>query len=55
MILKGGNIGFSCKKPGCDYNSVVVDKLIVSENDEPALISLGFIHQNRMFYEIKSL
>jgi hypothetical protein len=30
MILKGGKIGFSCKKPGCDYNSVVVDTLGVT-------------------------
>lgn len=30
MILKGGKVGYSCKKPGCDYNSIVVDTLSVS-------------------------
>ena len=50
MILKGGEIGFTCKKAGCDFNSVVVDQLKNMKASDPILISLGFIRQNRSIY-----
>ena len=55
LILKGGEIGFTCKKPGCKYNSTVIDQLKVLNLANPVLISLGFIRNPRLTYEIKSL
>jgi hypothetical protein len=55
LILKGGEIGFTCKKPGCDYNSTVIDQLKILNLADPILISLGFIKNPRLSYEIKSL
>jgi hypothetical protein len=43
------------RKGGCWFNSTVINKLAVEGAEEPALISLGFIHQNRPIYEIKSI
>lgn len=55
LILKGGELGFTCKKSGCDYNYTVIDQLRVKKQADPVLVSLGFIRHFTPLYEIKSL
>jgi hypothetical protein len=55
LILKGGEVGFTCRKNGCDFNNTVVDQIKVSNISEPLLLSLSFINTPRLTYEIKSL
>jgi hypothetical protein len=50
LILKGGEIGFACKKNGCDFNSTIIDQLRIINVAEPILVSLGFIRQTRSMY-----
>ena len=55
MILKEGEIGYSCKKHGCGFNDEIVDYIRVRAGETPFLTSLDFISKVRPLFEIKSL
>jgi hypothetical protein len=55
MILKEGEVGYSCKKHGCGFNDEIVDYIRVRAGESPFLTSLDFISKLRPLYEIKSL
>jgi hypothetical protein len=50
MILKKGEIGYACKKTGCDFNDEIVDFIKISAGEVPFLTSLDFISKIRPNY-----
>jgi hypothetical protein len=55
MILKSGEIGYACKKNGCDFNDEIVDLIKIKQGGTPFLTGLDFISKVRPLYYIKSL
>jgi hypothetical protein len=55
MILKEGEIGFACKRKGCDFNGTIVNTYRCNSIEEPYLISMGFIRKTPSIFEIHSL
>lgn len=50
MILKEGEIGYACKKKGCEFNDEIVDFIKVRSGENPFLTSLDFISKVRPLY-----
>ena len=55
LILREGEVGFTVKRRGCDFNDRVVDKVKVNARDRPFILGLEFLTRFRPAYEIKSL
>lgn len=55
LILKEGEIGFACKKAGCDFNKTIINTYRCNSIEEPYLVSMGFITKNPHLFEIHSL
>jgi len=55
IILRKGQIGYTCKLSGSIFNEEIADLITVKERETPFLTSLDFISKQRPLYEIKSL
>ena len=40
LILREGEIGYTVKKPNCDFNNMVIDKVKIGKKDKPFILSL---------------
>lgn len=47
IILKKGEIGYICKKSGCEFNDEIADLIKVKSSDDPFLTSLDFLTKTR--------
>lgn len=54
IILKKGGIGFTCKL-NCDLNNKIIECFDVSDKTKPKILSLDFIKNKTLNYNIKSL
>jgi hypothetical protein len=50
LILKEGEVGYSVKKPNCNFNGMIVDKVKVSHHERPAVLGLEFLTRVRPIY-----
>lgn len=54
MILKEGKIGLSTKLSGSAFSSTTIQTIDIKESENPFLLSLDFISNDRAIYEVKS-
>ena len=55
LILREGEVGYTVKRRGCNFNDMVIDKAKVKVNESPFILGLEFITRSRPLYETKSL
>lgn len=54
IILKQGKVGLSTKLNGSDFNNITIQAVTIKDNEDPFLLSLDFLSNDRAIYEIKS-
>lgn len=47
-------MGLSTKLNGSDFNNITIQTVTIKENEDPFLLSLDFLSNDRAIYEIKS-